>query len=281
MSNNGLHTFNTKRDAVLDAIRILQDEAWDSLKQRNDIVYRTPALTENDTATIITNIEQAQVGALAGLSSNGVAYVPETPTEAREHEWGILKAKTRVNECMLIIGGTTGVSFGSFLNCANGIAHSHPYFTNPSEPGGRTHRGGVSTNTKEIDNHVGVPGGYSGMISWNALINKTGEAPNEVSKIFPSAPDIKFSADQNLSVHTVYTTYAVLQHPSGKYIINPTLGGTQFQNAPRLNFLIKNARKANDGKNYVCTMEALEGFTTIWTKTVTTRGTSQFGLLTW
>jgi len=283
MAQAGAHVFNTKRDAVRRGIWELQDNAWNALQQRAGIVYRIPALTEVATQTILTNVEQGQPGALAGLSQSGAAYVPETPDDARSHEWGVIKAKSRANECMLIEGDRTSVSFGPFMHFSDGIAHSHPYFTHPRHGGGRTRWGTVSTETKEIADHVGTPGGYAGMVSWNDLINRASpDASAEISKIFPSAPDIKFSAEKNLARHTVYTTYAVLNHATGvKYIINPTLGGGQFNAAPRLNFLIRNARKAADGINFTCQMDALEGTNVIWTRNVTTNGTGMFGLLRW
>jgi hypothetical protein len=273
MTAVGEHVHQTKREAVLAALELVKDDAWERLKTRQDVVYRMPPLAEADARRIVTDIEKADPNALQGLQLAGTAFTPIATGDERKHEWGILKARTRADECMLISGAATGVSWGPFLNCGIGIAHSHPYF----EAGKTRNRfGGIRLETKEIADHPNLP---AGMIAWNDLATRA--ELSEVSKIFPSASDIEFAADQNVPLHRVYTPYAVVQGNGVDYVANPDIRGGQFRAAPRLVFVILGARPAPDGANYTCTLEAKSGATTLWSSVVTTEGTGQFGLLRW
>jgi len=268
----GNHPFATRRAAVRAA---LADVAWVALQHRNDVVYSNPAMDEGAALGILHALEEGQTGALDGLNRQGAPYTPTPVQTAREHEWGILKSRTR-NECVLIIGERTGVSWEPFLKAGRGIAHSHPYF----EAGrARNRHGNVSTATKEIADYPLLP---AGIIAWADLETRAGgDAAREVSKIFPSASDIEFSAKQNLAEHTVLTPYAIVRQQGQRYIANPEVGNGHFRNAPRLVFVIRNAHKANDGMNYTCDLQAREVGNIFWTRTVTTNGLGQLGLLNW
>lgn len=278
-SDGAQHDHDSKRDAVLAAVEDVQDATWAALGTRQDIVYRLPALTEAAARAILTGIEKAQPNALQGLTTQGRPFVAASPAASRGNEWGLLKSKTRADECVLVIGDATGVNWGrELLKCGVAIAHAHPYFG-----GGklRDRYGKINLSTKEIADHLpNMPGA----ILWQSLADRPNDdSRREVSKIFPSASDIEFSAKKHVADHTVYTPYAVVRHtPTNTiYIFNPNVGDGHFQDAPRLTFVIQNAAPAGDGLNYTCMLHAREGTAVIWSRQVTTNGIGQFGLLRW
>lgn len=251
---------------------------WHDLDERDDIVYGNPPLSEAQARTIIDTVERGKaVNVTHILMRRGSGF--QLKFDNLEHEWGILKYTQALDECKLIIGERTGVTWdAAFLQVGIPVSHSHPYF----EAGKvRNRLMDVSTATKEIADHPGF--NVAGIIKWSDLDQRTtADAGREVSKIFPSASDIAFCGKHHIANHHVYTTYAVLEHNVyGKCIANPNISMRGIQEQPRLVFIITGARPAGDGENYTCTMSALSGTQQFWTKTVTTNGTGQFGLLTW
>jgi hypothetical protein len=260
--------------------RANQDAAWDQLKTRPDVVYRTPPLTEADARAIVTNVEREAPNALQGLQREGGAFQPAGPQKDREHEWGILKSRTRADECMLIIGEATGVTWGPFLHCGIAIAHSHPYFKEgparlpPNVRRGET-TGRVSTETKEIADHQIGTRRISGAVLWSDLASL--QEFNEMLKIFPSASDVAFSAKKGIARHTVYTTYQVLRHPTaGMTIANPG----SMVGAPLLRFEIRDAAHVQ-GHDYKCELAAFEGNVEFWRKDIVTEGDGPLSPLKW
>jgi len=161
----------------------------------------------------------------------------------------------------------------------------------------------VTVKTKEIaTNHLIGGRAVDGAVLWSDLVAK--KQGNEMLKIFPSGEDIGFAADKHLSLHTVYTTYRVLNHPAGKVIINPDFKTDETGKAkqepeskteetkhekserktedpfaadkvaatPLLRFEIRGAAPVN--KEYECEMAAFAGNVQFWTGRIsTTAGT--------
>jgi hypothetical protein len=271
--------------STLDNLVIALNEhdlrAWRQLDERGDVVYGDPPLSEAEARTIIDTIERGKATSVTRkLMRAGSLFTLKY--EDLEHEWGILKYKS-ADECKLIIGDATGVTWGDFLEVGFPVLHSHPYFE-AGKP--RNRYGQVSTATKEIAKHGDLP---DGVVRWSDLNQKSiltddqrrSDAQREVSKIFPSASDIEFCGKHKVGVHHVHTTYAVLDHRTqGRCIANPNV----FQgmgDMPRLVFVITDARPAGDGLNYTCTMTAMRGAEPFWTRVVTTDGIGPFGLLHW
>lgn len=263
-------------DPVANYYDAERDIAWEQLKTRPDVVYRIPPLTEAGARAVVRDVERAAPNALQGLQQQGRAFPAAGPQAEREHEWGILKARTRADECVLIIGEATGVTWSPFLHCGIAIAHSHPYFKVGAP---RSRYGGVSTQTKEIADHQIGGRQVPGAVLWSDLAGRT--EINEMLKIFPSASDIAFSAKKGVARHTVYTTYLALRHPAGRVIANPDFNGGAFaQQAPLLRFEIRDAAHVQN-RDYGCELAAFEGNDEFWRKDVVTEGDGQFSPLTW
>lgn len=265
-----------------DAVNMLNEangvitHELNQLRQNPEIVYGQNPLTLNEGRTIIDEIEHAKFDVAHQLNLQNQNGPYNLMKSARTHEWGLGRARNQTGEIFLVIGDKTGVTWGPFLPCLTPLAHSHPYF---EEGKVRNRYNQVSQSTKEIANHPNLP---SGAILWNSLATRAdNDAKREISKIFPSASDIAFTGEKNLSVHTVYTTYICLTHPQqGLVIANPNFQGGQFARAPQLRFEISNVQLYQND-NYQCTLTAFNGNIQIWQAQVTTNGTGQFGLLNW
>ena len=85
-------------DPVANYYEAEQDAAWEQLKTRPEVVYRTPPLTEANARAVVTDVERAASNALQGLQQQGGAFQPGGRQADRQHEWGILKARTRADE---------------------------------------------------------------------------------------------------------------------------------------------------------------------------------------
>jgi hypothetical protein len=281
-------------------------------KLRDDpkVVYCMPPLDESEGRRRLQLIEREERGAFDGLLSQRAPF-QQSATEAMQHEWGLGIARTGRGEAVLIIGEKAHVTWTGYLKCLMAVAHSHPYFKEPGFPGGRDPsrprgEGGsypVTVKTKEIaTNHLIGGRAVDGAVLWSDLVTK--KQGNEMLKIFPSGEDIGFAADKHLSLHTVYTTYRVLNHPAGKVIINPDFKTDEKGKAkqepeskteetkhekserktedpfaadkvaatPLLRFEIRGAAPVN--KEYECEMAAFAGNVQFWTGRIsTTAGT--------
>lgn len=225
--------------ALAEANAQLESEV-EQLKQRGDILYGSTPLTEQEGMIILNRIEQGYDDVLNSLVQVDKPYVEEN---ARKHEWGLGRAKTKTGEALLIIGGTDYVDWSGLTDCLTAIAHAHPYFKNGNP---RDHRGAIRLDTKEIADHPDTLG-HKGMVRWDNLEKKQNGTGREVSKIFPSASDIEFCAGKRIRKHTVYTPYVVVHHPKAGYlVVNPDLT-PKWQDVPRLRFEIMDAVKADVG----------------------------------
>jgi hypothetical protein len=284
MTRAGAHDHTTRREAVRAALRRIQEAAWQQLPTRHDVVYRTPPLTEADARRVISDVERAAPNALQGLQQRGVAFAPGTAIAEREHEWGILKARSRADECVLIVGDRTGVDWDpDLLRCGVAIAHAHPYFEqgrprlDPVRRWGET-VGRVSTVTKEIADHQIGNQTVPGAVLWSDLAGRT--EFSEMLKIFPSASDVAFSAKKGVTRHTVYTPYLVLAHPAGRTIANPDFAGGALQQAARLRFEIRNAVHVRN-RDYGCELVAFADNVGFWSQDIVTDGDGAMSTLKW
>jgi len=245
---------------------------------RNDVgvLYGNPPLDEQAGLSIFSRIEKNDTNVFQGLLRQGAPYQEVNP---RKHEWGLGRARTSTGEVFLLIGERDGVSWSAYLDFLAPLAHSHPYFDGKPP---RRSNGNLNLETKEIadhasSNHIG------GIVRWDDLIGRTNaDMTGEVSKIFPSASDIAFCAKKNVPRHEVYTPYAVISHPAmGVVIANPEVNGGAFRQAPRLRFVISDAKATDDsGEHYSCTLTAHIA-NRQWQATVRTEGAGQMGVLDW
>jgi hypothetical protein len=259
------------------------DAAWEQLKAQPGVVYRTPPLTEADARAVVADVEREAPNALQGLQQQEQAFLPGGRQADRRHEWGILKAKTRADECMLIVGDATGVNWGTLLHSGIAIAHSHPYFKQgPARHPPLLRRGEktgkVSTETKEIADHQIGDRREQGAVLWSDLASR--KEGNEMLKIFPSASDIAFSAKKGVTRHSVYTTYLVLVDPAGTKIANPDFNKGEWTETPRLSFEIRDAEHVQGG-DYKCKMAAFADDVEFWTHEVVTQGDGPLSPIRW
>ena len=260
--------------ALLEANAAIELEV-EALRGLDRILYGESPLSETDGMAILEKIEKGNENAFDKLKNKGAAFDEK---DARSHEWGLGRARDKNGEVFLIYGDTDGVSWGPYLHALAPLAHSHPYFEN----GPTRRRNRINLETKEIADHPSS-NHIKGIVRWTDLAAKsTADMSSEVAKIFPSASDVAFSAKQGVPKHVVYTPYCVLQHPAmGDVIANPEFNNGKMSGAPRLYFEILDAKAADDtGDNYACTMKAF-GASELWSATVTTQGSGQFGTLRW
>jgi hypothetical protein len=241
-----------RRPTVVD----LEQEVDDKITYfgRDAMKYRNPPLTEGDARALIVRIENGDRTAINGLLGKATKYGPTKDFEAPwEHEWG-LGVDLVTDEAYLIPGDATGVTWTVHNPYVRQVAHSHPYFTDPGEPGGRDRRNAVGVRTKEIADH----NGQQGIVRWADLVS--GAENREMLKIFPSGSDVDFAAKRHVSPHTVYTTYRV--DDQGTEVGNPT---SALAGGPQLSFEIVNAAMTGNPNISICTMHALADGAIFWT----------------
>ncbi|MBZ2196148.1 hypothetical protein [Occultella gossypii] len=262
---------------LADADALIRAEV-DQLRARHTIAYGNPALDAAEGRTRLGLIERRDPQALAGLVSADNA-LQERPEDAVEHEWGLGIARTGTGEAIFVIGDATGVTWDAAVRaCLTPVAHSHPYF----EAGpARNRRGGVSTATKEIADHQFGDQRVTGAVLWSDLAGRVETA--EMQKIFPSASDVAFAADNGIKRHEVFTPYLVLDHPAGRAITNPFFtAGLRFRDAPRLSFEIQDASRISPGgSDYRCHLVVRGGAAVFAQMDIRTQGAGQFGALVW
>lgn len=283
----------------------VQRKPSDDLRKNSQIIYGKTPLTQAQAHQIILLIEAQNDEELAHYLS---AEKIDLECQGKEfslkadasHEWGLGRDRND-GEVFIIAGDKTEVVWTDIKDSVEPIAHSHPYFESgkPRVPfnGSQTK---ISTVTKEIADHPDLPQGF---VEWQQITKpkqqRDPDASVEMAKIFPSASDIQFCADEKVASHVVYTTYTVGYDDKKRLIVgNPANRFTKhtlpfnINTFSLLSFIIQDAKPLPQTETgevmwplpdlFSATLIAKMGTEEIWRKTVTTRGANLFPMpLNW